>query len=162
MWRMIYDPKFISHSLHYESLKILKSMIQLDIVQRLRIRTWGQKEYVMQCKGRRWWRWWRRWRRRWWQWWWCWGLAAGNNAGVSGNSRSRISGMFFFHSLPVLELREWVFFNSLPVPKLWEWNYPFPFPFPNSQMSFPLTPGLAPPLIRKRLSVWRSECDSNT
>ena len=23
-----------------------------------------------------------------------------------------------------------------------KWNYPFPFLFPNSQMSFPLTPGL--------------------
>ena len=41
-------------------------------------------------------------------------------------SRSRIEGMGFF--------------NSLPVPELWEWNYPFPFPFLNSQMSFPLNP----------------------
>ena len=31
------------------------------------------------------------------------------------------------------------FFNSLPVPELWEWN--FLFPFPNPQKSFPLTPG---------------------
>ena len=34
------------------------------------------------------------------------------------------------------------FINSLPVPKLWEWNYPFPFLFLNSQKSFPLTPVL--------------------
>ena len=32
------------------------------------------------------------------------------------------------------------FFHSRPVPELREWNYPFPFPFPNSKMSFPLTP----------------------
>ena len=36
-------------------------------------------------------------------------------------SRSQIEGMGFF--------------NSLPVPELWEWNYPFLFPLPNFQMS---------------------------
>ena len=42
--------------------------------------------------------------------------------------RSRILKMFFPH--------------SLPVPELWEWNYPFPFLFLNSQKSFPLNPVL--------------------
>ena len=76
---------------------------------------------------------------------------------IASDSRSRISGTFFFipfpfpnfgnaffHSLPVPEFWEWIFsfpsrsrilgmgfFNSLPVPKLWEWNFLFPFPFPN-------------------------------
>merc|ERR1712155_23111 len=75
------------------------------------------------------------------------------NGFFSFPSHSRISGMAFFHSLPVPELREWIFFipfpfpnfgnrffHSLPIPKFREWNYPFPFPFPKSQMSFPLTP----------------------
>ena len=31
MWRMIYDPKFISHSLHYESLKISKLMTRSQV-----------------------------------------------------------------------------------------------------------------------------------
>ena len=85
---------------------------------------------------------------------------------IAYDSRSRISGMFFFipfpfpnfgnaffHSLPVPKFWEWIFsfpsrsrilgmgfFNSLPVPELWEWNFLFPFPFPNPQKSFPLTP----------------------
>ena len=46
-------------------------------------------------------------------------------------SRSRISGMLFFHSLPVPELWEWFFFHSLPVPELWEWTFFIPFPFTN-------------------------------
>ena len=50
----------------------------------------------------------------------------------------------FFHSLPVPEVREWIFsfpshsrilgmdfFHSLPVPELWEWIFSIPFPFPN-------------------------------
>ena len=85
---------------------------------------------------------------------------------IASDSRSRISGTFFFipfpfpnfgnaffHSLPVPEFWEWIFsfpsrsrilgmgfFYSLPVPELWEWNFLFPFPFPNPQKSFPLTP----------------------
>ena len=35
-----------------------------------------------------------------------------------------------------------LFYHSLPIPDLWEWNYPFLFPFPNAHKSFPLTPGL--------------------
>ena len=59
-------------------------------------------------------------------------------------SRSRISGMLFFHSLPVPKLWELFFsfpsrsrimgmgfFHSLPVPELWEWIFLIPFPFPN-------------------------------
>ena len=62
--------------------------------------------------------------------------------------------MDFFHSLPVPDFQECLFFipfpfpnfgnglfNSLPVPELWEWNFLFPFPFPNPPKSFPLTPG---------------------
>merc|ERR1712209_150302 len=50
----------------------------------------------------------------------------------------------FFHSLPVPEFREWIFFipfpfpnfgngffHSLPVPKFREWIFFIPFPFPN-------------------------------
>ena len=48
------------------------------------------------------------------------------NGFFSFPSRSRISGMDFFHSLPVPKFREWVF--------------SIPFPFPNPQKSFPLTP----------------------
>jgi len=66
--------------------------------------------------------------------------------------------MDFFHSLPVPEFREWIFFipfpfpnfgngffsfpsrsrisgmdffHSLPVPEFWEWIFFIPFPFPN-------------------------------
>ena len=59
-------------------------------------------------------------------------------------SRSRISGMDFFHSLPVPEFWEWDFFipfpfpkfgngffYSLPVPEFREWAFSIPFPFPN-------------------------------
>ena len=59
-------------------------------------------------------------------------------------SRSRISGMLFFHSLPVPELWEFFFsfpsrsrivgidfFHSLPVHELWECIFFIPFPFPN-------------------------------
>ena len=40
------------------------------------------------------------------------------NVFFSFSSRSRIMGMFFF-------------FHSLPIPKLWEWLFLTPFPFPN-------------------------------
>ena len=50
---------------------------------------------------------------------------------LSFPSRSRISGMFFFHSLPSPELWECFFFHSLPIPELWEWLFLTPFPFPN-------------------------------
>ena len=58
------------------------------------------------------------------------------NGFFSFPSRSRISGMDFFHSLPVPELWEWIFlfpsrsrisgmgfFNSLPVPEFREWFF---------------------------------------
>merc|ERR1711994_430920 len=91
------------------------------------------------------------------------------NGFFSFPSRSRISGMAFFHSLPVPEFREWIFsipfrfqnfgngffpfpsrsrisgmdfFHSLPVPEFREWVFSIPFPFPNPQKSFPLTPGV--------------------
>merc|ERR1712107_820394 len=76
------------------------------------------------------------------------------NGFFSFPSRSRILGMNFFHSLPFLyfgngffhslpvpEIREWVFFNSLPIPEFREWVFSIPFPFPDPQKSFPLTPG---------------------
>merc|ERR1711872_343544 len=66
------------------------------------------------------------------------------NGFFSFPSRSRISGMDFFHSLPVPEFWEWIFsfpsrsrilgmdfFHSLPVPEFWEWDFSIPFPFPN-------------------------------
>ena len=37
----------------------------------------------------------------------------------------------FFHSLPIPEFWEWFFFHSLPVPELREWVFSIPFPFPN-------------------------------
>merc|ERR1711952_471728 len=67
-----------------------------------------------------------------------------NHCNFSFPSRSRNSGMDFFHSLPVPEFREWIFsftsrsqilgmdfFHSLPVPDFWEWIFFIPFPFPN-------------------------------
>ena len=52
--------------------------------------------------------------------------------------------MDFFHSLPVPEFWEWIFFIPFPfpkfgigffysllVPKFWEWAFSIPFPFPN-------------------------------
>ena len=100
---------------------------------------------------------------------------------IASDSHSRIVGMDFFHSLPVPEFWEWIFFipfpfpnfgnrffHSLPIPEFWEWFFLFPshsriegmvffnclpvpelrewnypFLFPNSQLSFPLTLGLA-------------------
>ena len=66
------------------------------------------------------------------------------NGFFSFPSRSRISGMDFFHSLPVPEFWEWIFsfpsrsrisgmdfFHSLPVPEFREWIFSIPFPFPN-------------------------------
>ena len=53
-------------------------------------------------------------------------------------------GMVFFHSLPIPELWEWIFFipfpfpnfgnrffHSLPIPEFWECFFFIPFPFPN-------------------------------
>merc|ERR1711994_393900 len=59
---------------------------------------------------------------------------------IASDSRSRISGTFFFIPFPFPNFGNAIF-NSLPVPKLWEWNFLFPFPFPNPQKSFPLPPG---------------------
>ena len=63
---------------------------------------------------------------------------------IASDSHSRIVGMDFFHSLPVPELWEWIFFipfpfpnfgnrffHSLPIPEFWEWFFFIPFPFPN-------------------------------
>merc|ERR1711954_290880 len=64
------------------------------------------------------------------------------NGFFSFPSRSRISGMGFFNSLPVPEFREWIFSIPFPFPNFGNGFFPFPFPFPNPQKSFPLTPGL--------------------
>jgi len=63
---------------------------------------------------------------------------------IASDSHSRIVGMDFFHSLPVPEFWEWIFFipfpfpnfgnrffHSLPIPEFWEWFFFIPFPFPN-------------------------------
>ena len=63
---------------------------------------------------------------------------------IASDSHSRIVGMDFFHSLPVPELWEWIFFipfpfpnfgngffHSLPVPEFRECFFFIPFPFPN-------------------------------
>merc|ERR1712067_116737 len=42
-------------------------------------------------------------------------------------SRSRISGMDFFHSLPVPESREWIFSIPFPFPNFGNGFFPFPF-----------------------------------
>ena len=68
---------------------------------------------------------------------------------IASDSHSRIVGMDFFHSLPVPELREWIFFipfpfpnfgnrffHSLPIPEFWEWFFFIPFPFPNRGNGF--------------------------
>merc|ERR1711963_150739 len=77
---------------------------------------------------------------------------AGQKAGVSGNSRSRsFPRMEASDSLP--EFREWIFsfpsrsrisgmdfFYSLPVPEFREWIFFIPFPFPNFGNGFFLFP----------------------
>ena len=58
---------------------------------------------------------------------------------IASDSHSRIVGMDFFHSLPVPELWEWIFFipfpfpnfgnrffHSLPIPEFWECFFSFP------------------------------------
>merc|ERR1712102_13918 len=48
------------------------------------------------------------------------------NGFFSFPSRSRISGMDFFHSLPVPEFREWIFFIPFPFPNFGNGFFPFP------------------------------------
>ena len=68
---------------------------------------------------------------------------------IASDSHSRIVGMDFFHSLPVPELWEWIFFipfpfpnfgnkffHSLPIPEFWECFSFIPFPFPNCGNGF--------------------------
>ena len=48
------------------------------------------------------------------------------NGFFSFPSRSRISGMDFFHSLPVPEFREWIFSIPFPFPNFGNGFFPFP------------------------------------
>ena len=50
-------------------------------------------------------------------------------------SRSWISGMLFFIPFPFPNYGNG-FFHSLPVPELWEWIFFIPFPFPNCGNGF--------------------------
>ena len=63
---------------------------------------------------------------------------------IASDSHSLIVEMDFFHSLPIPELWEWIFFipfpfpnfgnrffHSLPIPKFWECFFFIPFPFLN-------------------------------
>ena len=50
---------------------------------------------------------------------------------IASDSHSRIVGMDFFHSLPVPELWEWIFFIPFPFPNFGNVFFFIPFPFPN-------------------------------